>query len=112
MHFISTFLLVFPFFFRSSFFLNPYSGSGAVTEGLLGQREGRKLTILTFNLEVSLGGEIVALSNRAGVATRVSGLGLLDDQAEGVLVGLKSKLGSFVAFLGGGEQSAMRVSSI
>merc|ERR1719479_699029 len=30
-HFISTFLLVFPFFFSSSFFLNPYSGSGGST---------------------------------------------------------------------------------
>ena len=28
-HFSCTFLLVFPFFFNSSFFLNPYSGSGA-----------------------------------------------------------------------------------
>ena len=63
-----------------------------------------KLRILTFNLEVSLGGEIVALSHGAGVATRVSGLGLLDDQGEGVLVCLKPKLGAFVAFLGGGKE--------
>ena len=63
------------------------------------EKAGR-LRILTFNLEVSLGGEIVALSDRAGVAASVSGLGLLDDQAEGVLVGLKPKLGTFVAFLG------------
>ena len=63
-----------------------------------------KLRILTFNLEVSLGGEIIALSDGAGVATRVTGLGLLDDQAEGVLICLKPKLGTFVAFLGEGEQ--------
>ena len=60
-----------------------------------------KLRILTFNLEVSLGGEIVALPHRAGVPTSVSRLRLLDDQGEGVLVGLKPKLGTFVAFLGG-----------
>ena len=68
------------------------------------QRRRGTERLLTFNLEVSLGGEIVALSNRASVATRVSGLGLLDDQTEGVLVSLKPELGTFVAFLGEGEQ--------
>ena len=79
MHFISTFLLVFPFFFRSNFFLNPYSGSGAAEEEMLEGIQDVKYQ-LTFHLQVGLGREIIALSDGAGVPSTVIRLGLLDDQ--------------------------------
>ena len=57
------------------------------------------IQMLTFDFEVRLAGEVVALSDDAGVAPHVRHLGVLDDEREHVIVDDERVLGALVAFL-------------
>ena len=68
-------------------------------EAIIDQLLNERIT-LTIDFQVGFGGEIVALSDDAGVPAAVVDLGILDDDGEGVLVDdSKSILGSLVALL-------------
>ena len=55
--------------------------------------------MLTFDFEVRLAGEVVALSDDAGIASGVIDLWVLDGDREHVLVHVERVLGPLVALL-------------
>ena len=57
--------------------------------------------ILTLDLQVDFAGEIIALSNNAGVPASIGCSGVLNDKGEQVLVGCHGVFLAFVAFLRG-----------
>lgn len=62
-------------------------------------RLSTKFSTLTFNFQVGLARQVVALSDNAGVPAAIARLWILDDQGEDVVVVDKWKLCSFVALL-------------
>ena len=59
--------------------------------------------ILTFNFQVCFAGEVVALSDNAGVSSGVAHFRIFDDQGEDVVVVDEGELGAFVTLLHTGK---------
>ena len=86
LHLRLTFLLVFPFTSFSPFAI-PYSGSAAALDNLENELNGAKEHfVLTFNLKVTLAGEIVAFSDDTSVTTSVLHLWVLYGQCVGAIL--------------------------
>lgn len=54
---------------------------------------------LTFHFQIAFAGEIIALTDDAGVAAAVTSLGIFDNDSEQVIIVDETELLAFVAFL-------------